>query len=126
MTKFFLIIVFASIILCACKKSMPSGVMISIENDLGFTLDSVKLYYDTSNYKYGTVLPGKNTAYFSFKSMPDGPAATADSANKKLFAGHIIPPNSYPLQMLASGKYTLQIFPDSTLFYLYGAKFIKN
>jgi hypothetical protein len=61
-----------------------------------------------------------------FKSMPDGPAATADSANKKIIAGHLIPPNSYPTPMLTNGKYTLQIFPDSTLFYLYGASFIKN
>lgn len=100
--------------------------MINVENITGFTLESVKLFYDTSKYDYGTILPAKNTEYIFFKSIPDGPAATADSANKKIFAGHIIPPNSYQLPMLASGKYTLQIFPDSTLFYLYGAKFIKN
>ncbi|MDQ2753489.1 MAG: hypothetical protein M3R72_10755 [Bacteroidota bacterium] len=121
-----ILISFLIITLVSCKKSQPEGVMISIENNLGFTLDSVKLANDASNYNYGTILPGKNTAYIFFKSMPNVPAATADSANKKLFAGHYIPPNSYPLPMLANGKYTLQIFPDSTLFYLYGAKFIKN
>jgi hypothetical protein len=125
MTRFITIIVFVCI-LSACKKSEPSGVIINVENQTSFTLDSVKLSYDTSNYNYGTILPGKSTEYIFFKSMPDGPAATADSANKKIFAGHLIPPNSHPLPMLANGKYTLQIFPDSTLFYLYGAKFIKN
>ena len=124
MAKFIFIIVCIS--LCACKKSPPSGVMINVENLTSFTLDNVRLSYDTSNYDYGTILPGKSTEYIFFKSMPDGPAATADSANKKIFAGHLIPPNSYPTPMLADGKYTLQIFPDSTLFYLYGAKFIKN
>ena len=110
----------------SCKKSEPSGVMISIENNTSFTLDSVKLVYDTTNYNFGTILSSRATGYVFFKSMPDGPAATADSSNKKILAGHFIPPNSYPTPMLANGKYTLQIFPDSTLFYLYGAKFIKN
>lgn len=125
MKRFITIIVIVSI-LSACKKSEPFGVMINVENQTSFTLDSVKLFYDTSNYNYGTILPGRSTQYILFKSMPDGPAATADSINKKIFAGHLIPPNSYPLPMLANGKYTLEIFPDSTLFYLYGAKFIKN
>lgn len=125
MKRFITIIVIVSI-LSACKKSEPFGVMINVENQTSFTLDSVKLFYDTSNYNYGTILPGRSTQYIFFKSMPDGPAATADSTNKKIFAGHLIPPNSYPLPMLANGKYTLEIFPDSTLFYLYGAKFIKN
>jgi len=125
MTRFILIIVFV-FILSACKKGALPGVMINVENNTSFTLDSVKLVYDTSNYDYGEIFPGKNTEYIFFKSMPDGPAATADSAAKKIFAGHLIPPNSNPLPMLASGKYTLQIFPDSTLFYHYGAKFIKN
>ncbi len=108
------------IILGSCKKSEPTGVMISIENNTSFILDSVKLIYDTTNYNFGTILSGKATAFvFS-------PLATADSLNKKILAGHFIPPNlsSYPI--LPNGKYTLQIFPDSTLFYLYGAKFIKN
>jgi hypothetical protein len=125
MRKFITIIVFV-FILNSCKKSERSGVVINVENHTGFTLDSVKLFYDTSNYDYGTILPGKNTEYIFFKSMPNGPAATADSANKKIFAGHLIPPNSYPLPMLANGKYTLQIFPDSALFYLYGAEFVRN
>ena len=121
-----IVIVFFVIALNSCKKSEPTGVMINVQNNTSFTLDSVKLVYDTSNYDYGEIFPGKNTEYIFFKSMPDGPAATADSAAKKIFAGHLIPPNSNPLPMLASGKYTLQIFPDSTLFYHYGAKFIKN
>jgi hypothetical protein len=58
--------------------------------------------------------------------MPDAPVAMADLANKKILAGRLIPPNSYPYPNLANGKYTLQIFPDSTLFYFYNAKFIKN
>lgn len=121
-----IVIVFFVIALNSCKKNEPTGVMINVENNTSFTLDSVKLVYDTSNYNYGTILPVKNTEYIFFKSMPDGPAASADSAKKKIFAGHLIPPNSYPFPMLANGKYTLQIFPDPTLFYLYGAKFIKN
>ena len=110
----------------ACKKSESNGVMISIENNTSFTLDSVKLVYDPSNYNFGTILPGKATGYLFFKSMPTAPAVTADSANKKFFAGQIFPPNSFPYPNLANGKYTLQIFPDTTLFYLYNAKFIKN
>lgn len=110
----------------ACKKNVSSGVMIRIENETGFTLDSVRLYYDISNYNFGTILPGQKTGYTTFKSMPDGPAVTADSANTKLFAGHFIPPNTYPLPMLISGKYTLKIFIDSTLFYHFGAEFINN
>ncbi len=112
--------------LYSCKKNEAPGVMISIANNTSFTLDSVKLVYDFSNYNYGTILPGQHTEYVLFKSMPDGAAVTADSAMIKIFAGHLIPPNSNPLPMLASGKYTLQIFPDSTLFYRYGAEFIKN
>jgi hypothetical protein len=114
------------ITLGSCKKSEPDGVMISVENLTSFTLDSVKLLYDTTNYNYGSILPSKATAYIFFKSMPEIPAAIADSGNKKILAGHLIPPNSYYNPNLANGKYTLQIFPDSTLFYLYNAKFIKN
>ncbi len=125
MTRLSIIFLFL-VVFTSCKKSELPGVMIRIENNTNFTLDSVRLFYDTSKYDYGTILPGKNTAYAFFKSMSNGPAITADSANKKIFAGHIIPPNSYPLPMLENGKYTLQIFPDSTLFYLYGAMFIKN
>ena len=121
-----IIIIFLVVALNSCKKNEPTGVMIRVENNTNFRLDSVRLVYDSSNYNYGTILPGKNTEYSFFKFMPDGPAASADSAEKDIFAGHLIPPNSYPLPMLADGKYTLQIFPDSTLFYLYGAKFIKN
>jgi len=58
--------------------------------------------------------------------MPDGPAITDDSSNKKILAGHLIPSNSYPPPILTNGKYTLEIFPDATLFYHYGAKYIKN
>jgi hypothetical protein len=120
------LIILLSVILSSCKKDEPTGVMISIENNTSFTLHSVKLVYDTTNYNFGTILSGRATGYVFFKSIPDGPAATADSANKKILAGHFIPPNSYPTPTLANGKYTLEIFPDSTLFYLYGAKFIKN
>jgi hypothetical protein len=125
MTKFTLISLFI-IALYSCKKSEPSGVMISIENNTNFTLESAQLVYDTTNYNYGTILPGQATGYIFFKSMPDAPAARADSANKKIIAGLFIPPNSYPTPILANGKYTLQIFPDSTLFYHYNARFIKN
>ncbi len=114
------------VVFVSCKKSEPGGVMIRIENNTDFTLDSVRLVYDTSKYNFGTILPGKYTAYTFFKSMPSGEAITADSVSKKIFAGHIIPLNTYPLPMLEVGKYTLQIFADSTLFYLYGAQFIKN
>ena len=117
---------FLIITLVSCKKSKPEGVMIGIENLTSFTLDSVKLVYDTSNYNYGTILPGKATAFIFFKSMPEIPAAMFDSGNKKIFAGHLVPPNAYYNANLVNGKYTLQVFPDSTLFYLYGAKFIKN
>ncbi len=128
MTRSILIIIlFFAIELSSCKKrSEPAGIMINIQNNTSFRLDSVKLFYDTSNHDYGTILSSKKTEFFFFESMPDGPAASADSATKKIFAGHLIPPNSYPLPMLESGKYTLQIFPDSTLFYHYGAKFIRN
>ncbi len=125
MTRF-IIICFFIIPSFSCKKNAPAGVMISIQNNTGFTLDSVKLVYDTTNYNFGTIHPNQTTQYVYFKSIPDGPAAMADSANKKIIAGHFIPPNSYPTPMLINGKYTLQIFPDSTLFYHYGAKFIKN
>ena len=125
MTRLILIFLFV-ITLVSCKKSEPTGVMISIENNTSFTLDSVKLVYDATNYNFGTILSGKATGFIFFKSMPNAPLAMADSLNKKILAGHFIPPNlsSYPI--LANGKYTLQIFPDSTLFYYYGAKFIKN
>lgn len=124
--KKFIFIFFFVIALSSCKKNEPTGVMIRIENNTSFALDSVKLVYDTTNYNYGIILPGKISEYIFFESMPDAPAARADSANKKILAGHFIPPNSYPYSILANGKYTLQIFPDSTLFYFYGAKFIKN
>ena len=100
--------------------------MIRIENNINFKLDSVRLLYDTTNYNYGTLLPNQTTAYVYFTSMPEVPAAIADSASKKILAGHLIPPNSYYNLNLVNGKYTLQIFPDSTLFYHYGAKFLKN
>ena len=122
-------LIFISVFVIAfnsCKKSEPTGVMISVQNNTSFKLDNVKLIYDTTNYNYGTILSGKATGYIFFKSMPDAPAAMADSANKKILAGHFIPPNSYPNSILAKGKYTLQIFPDSTLFYHYNAKYIKN
>ena len=125
MTRFILLSLLI-IAIYGCRKSEPTGVMISIENNTSFTLDNVKLVYDTTNYNFGTILPGKATRYIFFKYLPDAPAATADSANKKILAGHFIPPNSYPYSILANGKYTLQIFPDSTLFFLYNAKFIKN
>lgn len=121
-----ILISFFTITLFSCKKNVESGVMIRIENSTSFTLDSVKLVYDTSNYNFGNILPGNVTEYVFFKTLPDAPAATADSANKKIIAGHFIPPNSYPTSMLPNGKYTLQIFPDSTLFYHYNAKFIIN
>jgi hypothetical protein len=99
-----------------CRKTTENGVMIRIENLTDFKLDSVRLLYDTSNYNYGSILPGKSTEYIFFKSMPDAPAATADSANENIFAGRLIPPNSMPSN-LAAGKYTLQIFPNSILSY---------
>ena len=125
MTRFIFIYVLV-IALGSCKKSEPNGVMINVENITSFALDSVKLFYDTTNYNYGTILPHKATGYIFFKSMPDAPAAIAYSGNKKILAGRLIPPNSYPYPILANGKYTLQIFPDSTLFYFYNAKFIRN
>ncbi|HLK29291.1 MAG TPA: hypothetical protein VKT28_11990 [Puia sp.] len=125
MAKFF-IICFLGIASLGCKKDTATAVMIRIENSTGFALENVKLYYDTTNYNFGTILPTQSTPYFFYKSMPDGAAITADSANKEIFAGHFIPPNSYPIPLLANGKYTLQIFPDSTSLYRYNARFIKN
>ena len=125
MTKIIFISLFVTAF-CSCKKNEPSGVMIRIENNTNFTLDSAKLVYDTTNYNYGTILPRQATEYIFFNSMPDAPAARADSANIKIIAGRFLPPNSYPTPILASGKYTLQIFPDSNLFYHYNARFIKN
>ena len=114
------------IALASCKKSGPDGVMISVENSTSFALDSVKLFYDTSNYNYGTILPGKTTAYNFFRSISEAPVALVVLGNKKILAGRLIPPNTYNYPILANGKYTLQIFPDSTMFYFYNAKFIKN
>lgn len=122
----YLFILFLLIAQVSCKKSETDGVMISIENNTGFTLDSVKLFYDTTNYNYGTILPGKTSALVFFKSMSDAPAIKADSMNNELLAGYLIPPNSYSNTNLANGKYVLQIFPDSRLFYRYGAKYIKK
>ena len=65
MTKFIFIFFFV-IALSSCKKSEPTGVRISIENNTSFALDSVKLVYDTTNYNYGTILPGKATEYIFF------------------------------------------------------------
>ena len=79
-----------------------------------------------SKYDYGTILPGKVTTYVFFKSMSNTPAALADSAGKTIFAGLLIPPNSYRTLMLESGRYTLHIFPDLTLFGHYNAQYIKD
>ena len=87
-----------------CKKTEQNGVMIRIENLTDFTLDSVRLLYDTSNYNYGRVFPGKTTEYILFKSMLAAPTATADSVNVKILAGRLIPPNSYDYPKLAPGK----------------------
>ena len=90
-----------------------------------FTLDRVTLVYDTDNHNYGTVPPDQATEYIFFESMPDAAAATADSADQKIIAGRLIPPNSTP-HNLAAGKYTLQIFPDSSLLSGYNANYFKN
>lgn len=129
MKNHFLAFFLFAITFSACKKSEPNGVMISIENNTSFTLDSVQLVFDPSHYNFGTILSGKATGYMFFKSMVLVPAVTADSANKKIFAGQMFPPppfNSTPYVDLANGKYTLEMFPDTTLFYHYQAKFIKN
>ncbi len=123
--KYIFIFVFV-IAFASCKKNEPDAVMIRIENFTSFTLDSVKLLYDTSNYNYGTIFSHQTTGYIFFTTMPDAPAAIADSGNKKFFAGIFYAPNSNPYPNLANGKYTLQVFPDTTLFYHYNAKFIKN
>lgn len=124
------IICFLLIGLFGCKKNGTSGVTpgvtIRIENSTTFTLDSVTLYYDTSSFNYGTIPPNQTSQYTYFKSMPDGPAANADIANTKILTGHLIPPNTIPIPMLAGGKYTLQIFSDSTFLYHLDAKFIKD
>ncbi len=109
-----------------CRKNMQSGVTIRIENSTNFTLDSVMLYYDTTNYNYGTIMPNQTSQYVYFKSMPNGAAAMADTANTRILTGHLIPPNTIPIPILANGKYTLQIFPDSAFLYHYDAKFIRD
>jgi len=76
-----ILIAFLIITLGSCKKNEPEGVTISIENLTSFTLDSVRLLYDATNYNYGTILPGKATAFIFFKSMPEIPAAMFDSVN---------------------------------------------
>ncbi len=125
MTRFFIICFFVMASF-GCRKNMQSGVIIRIENSTNFILDSVILYYDTTNYNYGTIMPNQTSQYVYFKSMPNGPAAMADTANTKILTGHLIPPNTIPIPILANGKYTLQIFPDSTFLYHYDAKFIKD
>jgi hypothetical protein len=100
--------------------------MIRVENSTTVTLDRVKLAYDVTKHDYGTILPGKVTTYIFFKSLPNTPAALADSAGKTIFAGLLIPPNSYPTSMLAHGRYTLNIFPDLTLFGHYNAQYSKD
>lgn len=108
-----------------CKKNEQNGVMIRVENLAGFTLDRVRLLYDPGNNDYGSILPGKTTGYIFFESMPNAPAATADSAGVAILAGRLIP-NSYDNPGLAFGKYTLQIFPDNTLPSRYNANYLKN
>lgn len=111
----------------SCQKSKyEGGILIRIENATSITLDSVRLRYDTSYYNFGTLEPENVTKYQIFKSMPDDPSALAKTGNNTFMAGPVIPPNSYPIPMLSSGKYTLKIFPDSALFFGFNASFIKN
>ncbi len=124
--KAFILIAVVVFTLVSCKKSEPGGVMVRIENSTTYTLDSLKLRYDTSNYNYGTILSGNISSYHLFKTMSDDPAVLGKSGNNIFIAGPIIPPNSYPNSTLSNGKYTLKIFPDSSLFYGYNAKFIKD
>ena len=118
---------FLVLTMMSCKKrENDEGVMIRIENSTSIILDSLSLLYDTSNYNYGTLEPDSGTGYHFLKSMPDDPSALDKTGNNIFMAGPVIPPNTYPIPMLSSGEYTLKIFPDSTLFFGFNAKYIKD
>ena len=124
--KLFLVIFLVTIVGSGCKKDVTVGIMINIKNSSKYTLDSVKLVYDTTNFNYGTISPDETIEYHFFKSMPTDPAAIVYLNNKRLYAGPLIPPNTYSMPNLKNGKYTLQIIPDSDFVSGFNARFLKN
>jgi hypothetical protein len=113
----------------SCKKGKinTNGTEIRVENLSAAQFDSVSLWYETSDYNYGTLFPNFITSYHFFKSMPDDPAVKAKLGSKWIIIGPVIPPNSYPPYLsVGNGTYTVIIFPDSSFPNGYNAKFVNN
>ena len=122
-----LTVVFCFIIFAGCKKDEPGGIEIRAENFTDEEIDSVMLAYDITSFDYGKINPGETTSYHFYDSMVDNAATTfVLNNNNKILAGYILidlPPGP---PHLTNGKYTLKIFPDTTLPSGYNAKFLKE
>jgi hypothetical protein len=121
---FFITFLFAC---SSCRKNVPTArVTIRIKNTTTLTLNDVKLTYDATSYNYGSLSPNNISAYQTFNQIADDPAIEAKSGGDNFHAGPLIPPNTHPIPLLGNGKYTLEIFTDTSLFFGYNARYVKN
>jgi hypothetical protein len=121
---FFILI--SAFIFFSCEKSTPPVpfTLLRIQNNTGFTIDSVRHSY--TDYNFGTIEPGSLTQYISFDTVVNDAGAIFVLDSQQRFAGRIFPPDIFPVPVLEPGKYTLQIFTDSTSFLIYDAELIKD
>jgi hypothetical protein len=105
----------------SCKKTSDNGVYIRIQNNTSHTFKEVI----TNEKSFMNVDTAQATPYQFFNKAVNLPFVTIITENKDTaYAGmHYIDP---PIYYLTSGKYTLEIFEDTSAYYGYNCSYIKN
>jgi hypothetical protein len=119
MKKSLLILICTACIILSCKKSSTNLTMMRIQNNTTVNFDSVF----SNGQQFGSITAGGETQYHSFNQVVDLPSAWITIAGDSIFIGQIY--IDWPAY-LKPGKYTMQVFVDTSTFSGYGCLFIKD
>lgn len=119
MKKSLLILLCAACIVFSCKKNSTDLTMMRIQNMTSVKFDSAS----SNGQQFGSISAGGETQYHSFDKVVDLPSAWLTIAGDSIFVGHIY--IDFP-SYLTAGKYTMQVFVDTSTSSGYNCVFIKD
>ncbi len=125
MKKLFLLLL-AATAFTACSKSSDEGekettVLIRVQNQTNVSFTAVSAALS----EFGAVKPGVVTAYQRLKNVVAYPGANLVIVDQTVYVG-LLYCGTPPIPMLENGKYTLEIFTDTSTYSGFNTRYKKD
>jgi hypothetical protein len=118
--RIFVTVVCMPVLLAACKKTNETGVQLRVQNSTSQNFTEII----TNGKSFRGVSPGAVTSYQSFDRIVDAPFVILINGADTAYAGVIY--YDPPINYIENGNYTLDVFEDTSTYYDYNCKYIKN